>query len=252
MARTCRSLGAGEGRFDLLVLALASLLLARVVHAAEEFPSFLPAAGEFPPSVRAEIASVWNHHTLRRVVDGRPARAPRKLYRLLVDHPDVTAAASRHLGLAKYRVLALGPDRFVADDGKGALGSYRVLVREEGRRVMLARGSHKGRILGRIGGASLTILSFESQLGEGGTPEVAQQIEMFVRIENAMAAFLARLLLPLFSGYADRKIAETFNVTSEVSEWAAREPTAFCAWLKSPEGEPSRRDAFAPVLSPCR
>lgn len=226
--------------------------MARVAHAAEGFPPFLPAAGEFPPNVRAEIMSVWNHHTLRRVVDGRPARTPLEVYQLFVDHPDVTAGASRRLGLAKYQVLALGRDRYVADDGKGAVGSYRVLLREQRRRVMVTRGSHNARFLGRIGGASLTILSFEPRLGAGETPEVAQRIETFVLIENRMAAFLARLFLPFFSGYADRKIAETFNVTAEVSEWAAREPAAFCAWLKSPDGMPARREAFASVLSPCR
>jgi len=63
---------------------------------------------------------------------------------------------------------------------------------------------------------------------------------------------LARLLLPLFSGYADRKIAETFNVTARVSEWAAREPAAFCAWLAGSDGLPARRDVFSSVLPPCR
>jgi len=110
---------------------------------------------------------------------------------------------------------------------------------------MLTRGSHEGAILGRIGGVSLTILSFELRAGADGPPEVAQRVETFVRIDSPVAAFLARLLLPLFSGYADRKIAETFNVTARVSEWAAREPAAFCAWLAGSDGLPARRDAFS-------
>lgn len=232
-------------------LVLVTFLLASVLGAAEEFPPFLDGAGEFPPTVRAEVVSLWNDHTLTRTVDGRPARVPPEIYRLFVDHPDVTAAAARHLGLAKYRVLALGSGRYFADDGEGALGSYRVLLREERRRVMLARGSHDSWLLGRIGGASLTILSFEPHRGEDGTPWVAQRVETFVRIENRMAAFLARLFLPLFSGYADRKLAETFNVTAEVSEWAGREPDAFCAWLGGVEEVSARREAFASGLSAC-
>ena len=50
-------------------LAFASLLLAEVAHAAQEFPPFLPGAGEFPPDVRAEIVRVWSGHTLTRTVD---------------------------------------------------------------------------------------------------------------------------------------------------------------------------------------
>ncbi len=234
-----------------LVLIFVLLLFARVARG-EEFPPFLPGAGEFPPEVRAEVVSVWNDYTLTRAVDGRPARAPLEIYRLFVDHPDVTAAASRHLGLAKYRVEVLGPDQFAAEDGEGAKGTYRVLLQGERRRILLTRGYHEGRILGRIGGASLTILSFEPRAGAVGVPEVAQRVEAFVRIDNPVAAFFARLLLPLFSGYADRKVAETFNVTARVSEWAAREPAGFCAWLASPDGLPSSRDAFSAVLPSCR
>ena len=235
-----------------LALAFVWLFLARVAHAGEEFPPFLPGASEFPPGVRSEIISVWTDYTLTRVVAGRPARAPLEIYGLFVDHPDVTAAASRHLGLTKYRVEPLGPDQFAADDGEGAQGTYRVLVHDDRRRIMLTRGSHEGAILGRIGGASLTILSFEPRAGADGVPEVAQRVETFVRIDNPVAAFFARLLLPLFSGYADRKIAETFNVTARVSEWAAREPAAFCAWLAGADGVPARRDAFSAVLPSCR
>ncbi|MBI2154099.1 MAG: hypothetical protein HYV92_02275 [Candidatus Rokubacteria bacterium] len=235
-----------------LALAFAWLLLARVAQAAEEFPPFLPGAAEFPPDVRSEILSVWTDYTLTRTVDGRPARAPLEIYRLFVDYPDVSAAAARQLGLAKYRVEAVGPDRFAADDGEGAKGTYQVLAQDERRRIMLTRGSHEGAILGRIGGVSLTVLSFEPRRAADGVPEVAQRVETFVRIDNPVAAFFARLLLPLFSGYADRKIAETFNVTAKVSEWAAREPAAFCAWLAGADGVPARRDAFAGVLPSCR
>lgn len=229
-----------------------TLLLARAAHAAEEFPPFLPAAGEFPPDIRAEIVSVWTDYTLTRTVDGRPARAPLEIYRLFVDYPDVTAAAARHLALAKYRVEAVGPDRFAADDGEGAKGTYQVLAQDERRRVLLTRGSLEGRILGRIGGTSLTVLSFEPRPAADGVPEVAQRVEAFVRIDNPVAAFFARLLLPFFSGYADRKIAETFNVTAKVSEWAAREPAAFCAWLASADGVPARQEVFASAVPVCR
>jgi len=227
------------------------LLLTYPANAADEFPPFLAGTGEFPAEVRTEIISVWNDYTLMRVVEGRPARAQLEIYRLFVDHPEVTAAASRHLGLAKYRVRPLGRDQFAAEDGEGAQGTYRVLLKDDRRRIVLSQGRYEGRIL-RVSGASLTILSFEPRAGEGGVPEVSQRVETFVRIENQVAAFFARLLFPLFSGYADRKLIETFNVTAEVSEWAAQNPSAFCAWLTSPNAVPATLEAFAPLFVTCR
>jgi hypothetical protein len=233
--------GAGRG------LLLLSLLLARAGRADEGWPPFLLPPTAFSAEVRAEVSRVWTGYTLRRVVQGRPARAPLDLYRLFVDHPDVTAAAARHLEIARYRAEPVGPGEFAAEDGEGARGTWRVLLQDERRRIVLTRGSHDGAILGRIGGASLTILSFEGGTDGGAGPEVTQQIETFVLIDHPVAAFFARLLFPLFSRYADRKIAETFNVTARVSEWAAAEPAAFCAWLAGADALAARLTAF-----PCR
>ena len=235
-----------------LLTATSLLVLSAGRAQAADFPPFLPEPERLPAEIRTEVASVWTRHTLTRVVSGQPARAPLDLFRLFVDLPEVTAAASRHLGLAKYRVRQLGPDHYEAEDGEGAGGNYRVLVRDPHRRVLLTWGSHTSWILGRITGASLTLLTFVPETSADGGSQIAQRVETFVRIDNRVAAFITRILLPLFSGYADQKIAETFNVTARVSAWAHGDPTTFCQWLGSqPEGVRHRAE-FARVLAPCR
>lgn len=218
---------------------------------ATDFPPFLPEPERLPAEIRAEVTAVWTRYTLTRAVSGQPARAPLDVFRLFVDLPEVTAAAARHLGLAKYRVRQLAPDFYEADDGDGAGGHYRVLVHDPDRRILLTWGSHRSGILGRITGASLTLLTFAPETGADGSPQVAQRVETFVRIDNRVAAYLARILLPLFSGYADRKIAETFNVTARVSAWAHEDATAFCHWLGSQSEGARYRNEFARVLAPC-
>ena len=234
-----------------LLTATSLLVLGAGTVQAADFPPFLPELERFPAEIRNEITSIWTGHTLTRAVSGEPARAPLELFQLFVDLPEVTAAAARHLGLVQYRVRQLRPDHYEAEDGEGARGTYRVLVRETHRRVMLTRGSHASRILGRVTGASLTILDFVPETGTDGDPQISQRVETFVRIDNRLTAFIARILLPFFSSYADRKIAETFNVTARVSAWAHGEPTTFCVWLANqPEGVRHRAE-FAPLLAPC-
>ena len=234
-----------------LLTATSFFLLSAGRALAADFPPFLTDPESFTAEIRAEIVAVWSRHTFARTVTGEPARAPLELYRLFVDAPEVVAAAARHLGLVKYQVRQLGPDFYEADDGEGAKGSYRVIAREPHRRVMLTRGSHSGHVLGWVQGASLTILTFEPETRADRAPQIAQQVETFVRIDNPMAALLARVFLPLFMGYADRRIAETFNVTAQISQWAYGEPTTFCRWLGGrPEGA-RHRGEFAPVLPAC-
>jgi len=234
-----------------LVSAACCVLLVAGRALAAEFPPFLPEPERFPPEIRSEIASVWRHHTLTRAVSGRPAHAPLELFRLFVDRPEVTAAASRHLALAKFRVRQLGSDLYEAEDGEGAEGTYRVLVRDTYRRVILTWGRHSSRILGRITGASLTLLTFMPETGADGAPRIAQRVETFVRIDNVLVAFFARILLPLYSGYADRKITQTFNVTAPVSEWAHEDPKTFCQWLGGQPEEARHRAEFTPLIPAC-
>src|SRR5919108_3028086 len=194
--------------------------------AASSWPPFLPPPEDFPSDVVRDVERVWRDPTLSRTVKGPRARVPFELYTAFVDMPDVTAAAARHLKLADYRVKRLDDNTYEADDRAGAHGRYRVLVRTPNRRVILSWGRHTGRFLGSIGGSALTVLDLTE--ANGG---VDQQLTAYVLIDNAVAAHLARVLIPVFGGLADRKLAEGFAVTAQGAEWAVDRPSEFEAWI---------------------
>ncbi len=220
------------------VAALLGTIAARA-PAAAVWPPFLPSPDTFSADVVSTVERVWEHPTLVRTVEGVPAPVPFAVYARFVDAPDLTAAAARHLGLAPYEVRMLGDDRYEADDHAGARGIYRVLVHDPGRRVILSSGRHTGTLLGTIHGHALTVLTFRE---DGG--ETRQQLTAYVLIENRVAALLARALVPVFGGLADRKLTEGFRVTAQVAEWAVRRPADFCQWLAS---EPAPRTEVARV-----
>jgi len=211
------------------------------------WPAFLASRDGFPPDVIASIERLWSELTLSRTVKARPARVPFAVYLAFVDTPDATAAAARFKKLARYEVESLDDDRYVADDRDGARGVYRVLVREPTRRVMMSWGQHSGRVLGTIGGSALTILDFAPR-ADGVEPTLTA----YVRIDNRVAAAIARLVAPLFGYLADRKLAETIGVSAGVAEWAMTQPAEFCAWLAREPLGPERRTRILAVLPACR
>jgi hypothetical protein len=214
--------------------------MAVVEASASAWPPFLPDPADLPPNVVRDVERVWRDPTLSRTVKGRPARVPFELYTAFVDMPEVTAAAARHLELADYTVKRLDNETYQADDHDGARGRYRVLVRTPRRRVILSWGRHTGRVLGSIGGSALTVLDLTERDGA-----VDQQLTAYVLIDNAVAARLARLLVPVFGGLADRKLAEGFAVTAQVAEWAVNRPAEFQAWV---ERQPLPRERRQVVL----
>jgi hypothetical protein len=224
LSRTIR----GDGRakiFGAVVLAAAVASSARAVTG---WPPFLPPRETLSPDVASSIERVWTAPTLTRWVEGSPAHVPFDVYRRFVDSPEVTAAAARHLALAQYEVRMIDEQLYEADDHRGARGFYRVLVREPGRRVILSSGWHTSTLLGTIRGQALTVLTFQSA---GWV--TTQRLAAYILIENRIAAFLARALIPIFGGLADRKLAESFQVTAQVAEWAVSKPVEFCEWLAS-------------------
>jgi hypothetical protein len=72
-----------------------------------------------------------------------------------------------------------------------------------------------------------------------------------VKLDNAVAARLARVLITLFGGLADRKLAEGFAVTGRVAEWAVEQRREFCQWLGREALRPGRRERVLAVFPDC-
>ncbi len=246
-SRTGAQGGKAKTQWVALVLLLGLTAVATGQPLTPAWPKFLVSRDAFPPDVVSAVEHVWSEPTLRRTVQGPPARAPFDAYLAFVDTPDVTAAAARFRKLARYEVEPLDDDRYVADDRNGARGMYRVLVREPNRRVMVSWGQHAGSILGTIRGSALTVLDLTTH-----DDAVEQTLTAYVRIDNRVAAAIAKLLVPLFGYLADRKLVEGIRVSAAIAEWAVEQPAEFCAWLaKEPLGR-ERRARILAALLPCR
>jgi hypothetical protein len=223
------------------------LMVPVLAGAGERWPPSLPPRSALPPAIGAEVERIWTRPTITRHIQGERAVAPLDVYAALIDAPEVATAAARHLQLARYDVQRLGDDRFQVDDGSGAQGEYQVLARERGRRVMLSRGRHTGRLFGTITGVALTEIQFEARDGH-----VAQRLTAWVLIENRFVAVLARVFVPLFGQVADRKLQEGFRVTARVAEWAAARPAEFCEWLGAQPFPPQTRQPVRMAVRGCR
>jgi hypothetical protein len=227
------------------VVTLAALAVPSSGAAPRAWPPFLHARQEYPPEIADAARRLWVDATFMRTVTAEAARVPLAFYLRFVDTPDVAAAAARHLHLTTYEVRVRGDDWYETSGG-GARGVYRVLVRDGGRRVMLSWGTHRGSILGTIGGSALTQLEF----GEAGG-RVTQRLVVNAIIDSGVLARLARPVLLLFGGFVDRKLTEAFQTTATAAAWAHANPGEFCAWLDG-RVTGTRRAELVEVFDECR
>jgi hypothetical protein len=120
-----------QGEFPPPAPAAAFLALAAGAGAASPgpWPPLLGPRRAFAPDVSAAIERVWSEPTLCRILNGRPARVPLDVYMAFLDAPEVTAAAARFRGIARFEIRAVDDDHYVASDGDGARGFAQVLRR---------------------------------------------------------------------------------------------------------------------------
>jgi hypothetical protein len=210
------------------------------------WPAFLPPPGGFPADLVAAVERTWTDQTLSRTVRGPSVRAPFDLYSALIDAPDVTAAAARYRSFSRDDVRRVDDDVYEAEDHDGSQGFYRVLARERNRRVIFSWGENSSHLLGKIRGDALTVLTFEPEDGR-----IDQVLTAYVRIDNSFVAAVARALLVLFGGIADRKLSEGVVTAARVAEWAATQPEEFCDWLSRSGLPRARRARIESFVSGC-
>jgi len=193
------------------------------------------------------VERVWTEPTLRRTINGPPARVPLDVYEAFVDAPDVTAAAARFSRIRTFDIHALDDDSYLGDDGDGAQFVSRVLRREPRRRVLLAQGQLVNPLLGTITTSALTVLDLEPQDGA-----VSPRLTVYMYIaKGGGGASLARLLVPTFGFIADRKLGEGLRATSAVVEWAVGRSDGFCDWLAHEPIPRVQRDRILAALPAC-
>jgi hypothetical protein len=241
-------------RVTLVAMVLAALVLveSRATLASDEFPPFITEPERLPPAVRREVSDIWKRRTVMRVARGESTRVPLDLYTLFVDLPEVTAAAGRHLGVGAYQITRRGPDAYAVADSEGAHGDYRVIAKAPGQRVLVARLERTVRLLGDVRGAALTSVALSERRDDDGRAVVTQRVETVARIDHRVAAVVARILVPLFPSYADRKIGEVFHIAARVAEWSVDDPAEFCRWLAAEPEVARQRALFAAHIGECR
>jgi hypothetical protein len=244
--RQCRPETPRTGAKGYGVVALLATVLLTPTPREGAWPEFLAPRQAYPTDLIAGVEGVWLEPTFSRSVQGRPAAVPFGLYVALVDAPEITAGAARVLAVARHEVRALGEDWYQADDRDGARGVYRVLARTPHRRVVLSWGEHRGSILGTITGSALTVIELTEWEGA-----VKPRLVAYVRIDQGLAARLARLLVPVFGAVVDRKLAAGFVITARVAEWAVEQPAEFCDWLRNASFSRERRDRIVTQLAGC-
>jgi hypothetical protein len=189
------------------------------------WPSFLPPPSQVPDA--DVVQDLWKNVTFQRVVEAPQLNVSMPIYESIIDAPDILAAAANHLGLTDESADPVPDGGFELRSPDGSIARYRVLVREQERRVILSQGTLvlsgvavKAAVLGELK------ISMSNNL-------IHQNLTVFVRVKNPILSWFAHFVAYFLPKVADQELSRGFRLTHGVATWAASDPGEFCHWLAS-------------------
>lgn len=181
---------------------------------------------------------------LREVIEGAAFTGERKdivfkghrmVYEYLLNHLDFTSQLARILDLSDYVIEQTGDDTYEATTPKGGWAHLQVVYADGNKRVVLAQGRY---------GRAVVVLQYAS-FNRDGDSYMVNDLYGYVRADNP----ILNLLLALFGGVLDHRVAEILTSVAELSERAYRTPASFSQELaRHTELNPDYRLEFANIL----
>lgn len=111
--------------------------------------------------LRKELWKVCKKFTVRRTVPERRVKCPRTTYEWLLKHLPLASVAARELDLGKYVIEDKGEGKFSIDDAAGAFAVCERVHEEEGRVVIVARGTVESDVIPKTPGTGVIIVRYK-------------------------------------------------------------------------------------------
>ena len=176
---------------------------------------------------------------VRDVVDGAALagqvrdisfRSRKPVFDYLLDNPDFAADVARALREGKYRIRRVG-DAFEADDVHGGRGTMKFLLNEDGRRLYYLQGRYDPPLLPTLTGRLVVLLDADHLDGPDGVTYCAMKFAGYLKLDNAMADAVARVMKMFSEDHVDRRVRRFFGHVAAVSRRAYNDPEGLAELL---------------------
>ena len=160
----------------------------------------------------AKLKPVLDKPSLYRRLPKMAIECDQDYFRFLIRYPEVIVEIWKLMGVTKMDSSRVGPYRLASDDGAGTLSDLELVYGDGKKHIYYGNGTYEGPLLRRkLSGKCVIILQTEHGLDEKGKPQAVNQLDVYLRIDNAAAGAIARTLQPLVGPTADHNFVESLK-----------------------------------------
>jgi hypothetical protein len=171
-------------------------------------------------------------------------------FRFLVRYPEVMVDIWQLMGVTKMSTRRTGPYTIDCDDGVGTLSSLELVYGNDNLHIFYGKGSYEGPVLRKkLYGSCVLVLQTSFAQGAEGKPIATNQLDVFLKVENAALGLIAKTIQPIVGTTADHNFVESLKFVQRLNETTERNGPGVQRMAKRLDIDQDVRQKFVDVVS---
>lgn len=229
--------------------ALLSLLVLLAPASAQEREPPQDWRERVPAALRAELLRVERDATVKTTIPPRDVASSPAVYRYLLTNLPQSARWLRALELGDYAIEDRPEGRFHIDDQAGAVALGERALDEPGRLCVVARGRLEVRVLPRIRGTGVILVTYPRVTRPASEEAPARQVlrcgaEVAFRVESEVLHRLSRPIRGVLARVLRAKMSDLVQAATGLAEAIHQDPSGVYRRLERAKADEKDLAAF--------
>jgi len=168
---------------------------------------------------REKVMAVVERPSIYRRLPVTTIQADPDYFQYLTRYPEVVVNIWQLMGVTQMTTERTGPFTLDTDDGSGTISKIDLVYGNENLHIFHGTGSYEGPMIRRrLTGSCVLILQTKYTADKFGRPQAINQLDVFVKIDNAAVGLVAKTIAPLVGSTADANFLESIKFVERLNE----------------------------------
>ena len=170
-----------------------------------------------------KLLPVLNKPSIYRRLPVTAVQTDPDYFRYLIRYPEVVVEIWKLMGVTEMDVTRTAPYVIDSDDGAGTISQIELVYGSDELHIFYAEGTYEGPVLKRkLNGRCVLVLRTQHKVDAQGKPQAVNQLDVFLKVDNATAGLVARTLQPMVGSTADHNFSESLKFFQKLNETTER------------------------------
>jgi hypothetical protein len=164
------------------------------------------------------IQSVVKNPSFYRRLPVERIDADEEHFRFLVRKPEVIVSIWQLMGVTQMTAERTAPYSIKTNDGAGTISDLELVYGNDNLHIFYGTGSYTGSLIKqKLTGRCVIVLQTRPQRSNTGT-SLTNQLDIFLKVDNAAAALVTRTIQPLVGTTADHNFVESLKFVQRLND----------------------------------